>query len=64
MLSFSQRFSNYFLLHLCHFFFLVLFRSDRRALEQGKKTNFLPTGRPKAWKMRCVAVIRKSIENR
>eukprot|EP00795_Rhopilema_esculentum_P014160 gene14160-5161_t len=39
-------------------------RSDRRALEQQKKTNFLPATRPKVWKSRCMAVIRKSVDNR
>jgi len=39
-------------------------RSDRRALQQQKKTNFIPSGRPKVWKSRCLAKIRTSVNNR
>ena len=39
-------------------------RSDRRCIEQAKKTEFMPPGRPKSWKKLCLAGIRKSIDNR
>ena len=40
------------------------FRSDRRALQLQRKANFIPATRPKVWKSRCMAVIRKSVDNR
>lgn len=39
-------------------------RCDQRALDQEKKTKFLPPGRPKSWKGRCIASIRKSVDRR
>eukprot|EP00794_Sanderia_malayensis_P003187 gene3187-3658_t len=39
-------------------------RADRKSLAQKKKTNFMPKTRPKLWKERCKAVIRKAVYNR
>ncbi|XP_066920385.1 exocyst complex component 3-like [Clytia hemisphaerica] len=39
-------------------------RLDHRAMEQEKKSKYMPPGRPKSWKIRCMAVIKKSIDER
>lgn len=39
-------------------------RSDERSTLQQKKSGFLPNTRPKLWKQRCLAVIRKAVDNR
>lgn len=39
-------------------------RLDERCIEQEKKTKYMPPGRPKSWRSRCMAVLRKSTDNR